>query len=291
VITLNHDVADRLDEAARLLAEQGANPFRVRAYRRASRVLRTLPRPVDDLLREGGSHALEALPGIGDSLARSIAQVVVTGRLPMLDRLRGESNPVDLLATVPGIGRRTAERLHHDLGIETLEELEVAAHDGRIETVALIGPKRLAGVRAALAQRLSRPRRETSHAMSPTVSEILDVDREYRLGAEAGTLPMIAPRRFNPAHEPWLPVLHTQRRGCHYTAMFSNTPRAHRLEATRDWVIVYLDDPRGDGQWTVITARWGPLAGRRLVRGREAECARHYGATTAEAVPLLSHSA
>jgi putative hydrolase len=66
-------------------------------------------------------------------------------------------------------------------------------------------------------------------------------------------------------------VLHTQRGARHYTALFSNTPRAHRLGTTRDWVVVYLDGPQ-EGQWTVVTARGGPLAGERVVRGREAAC-------------------
>jgi hypothetical protein len=109
------------------------------------------------------------------------------------------------------------------------------------------------------------------------VAEILDVDQEYRAKAAAGELKKIAPRRFNPQGREWLPVLHTQRGTRHYTALFSNTPRAHRLGQTRDWVVVYLEHGRDEGQWTVITARHGPLAGRRIVRGREAECAAHHG--------------
>lgn len=72
-------------------------------------------------------------------------------------------------------------------------------------------------------------------------------------------------------------MLHTERSGRHYSAVFSNTPRAHRLGAPRDWVVLHLDHGGEDGQWTVVTARQGPLAGRRVVRGREAECLAHYG--------------
>jgi hypothetical protein len=284
VAILNQQVAERLDEVALILEEQGANRFRVRAYRRGAETLRALPRPVAEVFEEGGLPALEALPAIGPSLARAIREVLRSGRLPMLERLRGESDPVALLTTVPGIGRLTAERLHHDLDIETLEDLEAAAHDGRLAGLEGFGPKRLAGVRESLAQRLARVRRPLESAGAPPpVAEILDVDREYRARAAAGELKKIAPRRFNPRGREWLPVLHTQRGTRHYTALYSNTPRAHRLGRTRDWVVVYLEHGREEGQWTVITAQHGPLAGRRIVRGREAECEAHDAAVPAPA--------
>jgi len=102
---------------------------------------------------------------------------------------------------------------------------------------------------------------------------LLEVDREYRDRAERGALPTIAPRRFNPSGEPWLPVLHTERADWHFTALFSNTARAHELGRTRDWVVIYFSQDSGpEGQRTVVTESRGPLAGRRVVRGREAEC-------------------
>jgi hypothetical protein len=280
-VVANQQVAQRLDEVAQILEEQGANPFRVRAYRRGADTLRGLPRPVAEILEEGGMAALEALPGIGPSLARAIRETLRSGRLPMLERLRGGSDPVALLMTVPGIGRLTAERLHHDLDIESLEDLEAAAHDGRLAGRGGLGPKRLAGVRESLAQRLARVRHGHEAAPPPPVAELLDVDAEYRAKAASGALETIAPRRFNPGGKAWLPVLHAERGGRHYTALFSNTPRAHRLGATRDWVVVYLEHGHEEGQWTVITARHGPLEGRRIVRGREAECEAHYAAAPA----------
>jgi putative hydrolase len=104
------------------------------------------------------------------------------------------------------------------------------------------------------------------------VAELLDVDREYREKAAAGQLQRIAPRRFNPGGEAWLPVLHTQRGTRRYTALFSNTARAHRAGKTRDWVVLYSDNGAGENRHTVITAAFGPLRGRRVVAGREAEC-------------------
>jgi DNA polymerase/3'-5' exonuclease PolX len=117
---LNEDIAGRLEEVARLLAAQGANRFRVGAYERAAITIRRLSRPVSDILEQQGLEGLQALPGIGESIARAIRDLLERGRLAMLDRLRGESDPTKLLASVPGIGRQFADRLHHDLGIETV---------------------------------------------------------------------------------------------------------------------------------------------------------------------------
>jgi DNA polymerase/3'-5' exonuclease PolX len=142
----NTEIARRLEEVAWLLNEQEANPYRVQAYRHAAETLRRLDRPVREILQREGAEGLRRLPGIGESLARSIREVVLTGRLPILDRLRGETDPVSLLASVPGIGTVLVERLHHDLEIDTLEELEAAAHDGRLTNIAGIREKRLAGI-------------------------------------------------------------------------------------------------------------------------------------------------
>lgn len=272
-MTTNSQVARRLEELANLLENQGANPFRVNAYRQGARAIAALPEPVFDLYAREGIEGLDRIPGIGSRLAHALRALVETGRLPMLERLRGEVDPVLLLQSVPGIGRIQAKRLHHDLGIDTLEELESAAHDGRLASVAGFGSKRVAGIVDSLASRLGRVRQvEAGGQCQVPIEELLDVDREYREAVRSGILATIAPRRFNPEKRTWLPILHTQRGVRHYTAMFSNTARAHRLGTTHDWVILYQDGESGAHQYTVITSHHGPLEGRRIVRGREAEC-------------------
>lgn len=113
---------------------------------------------------------------------------------------------------------------------------------------------------------------------APDVDLLLEVDREYRDKAGAGALRKIAPRRYNPEHEAWLPVLHKHAGRWHFTALFSNTERAHELHRTHDWVVIFFtdDDPDDEGQVTVVTEYRGALEGRRVVRGREPECARFY---------------
>jgi DNA polymerase (family X) len=117
--------------------------------------------------------------------------------------------------------------------------------------------------------------RATSGAGSPRerpgVAALLDADAEYRRRAAAGELPRIAPRRFNPNGDAWLPVLRTRREGWDVTALYSNTERAHQLGMTGDWVVLYYERGAGGGQCTVVTEKHGPLRGERVVRGREDE--------------------
>jgi putative hydrolase len=279
---LNREIAARFDEVAQLLAEQDASAYRVAAFRRGAETLHELSQPVSDILRTEGLAGLERLPAIGPVLARAIQSFVEQGRLAMLDRLRGETDPVTLLASVPGIGSSLAGRLHHQLGIDSLETLEAAAYDGRLVGMAGIGEKRLEAIRDSVAKRLERvrppqPASTGSHPDSePSVGDVLAVDREYRRRAGEGSLRTIAPRRFNPGHEAWLPILHTEREGRDYTALFSNTQRAHELGRTRDWVVVYVDGSRRERRYTVVTGWQGSLRGRRLVRGRERECVEYY---------------
>jgi len=138
-----------------------------------------------------------------------------------------------------------------------------------------IGPRRAAAIRASLTAMLDRLRRRPRIAgpaqNEPPVELLLEMDREYREQAAAGKLPTITPKRFNPDGKSWLPILHADRQGWHFTALFSNTQRAHELHMTKDWVVIYFYDGEHhvEGQRTVVTETRGPLVGQRVVRGRE----------------------
>jgi putative hydrolase len=274
----NAIVADRLREAADLLEQQAANPFRVQAFRHAADTVARLPQDIDQLEHEGGVAALVALPHIGQGIAAAIVEILHTGRWVRLDRLRGVLDPVHLFQSVPGIGPELAKHIHDALHVDTLEALEIAAHDGRLESVPGVGPRRAAIFRAALSSMLSRRRvRRPAEVSGPSVADLLAVDADYRSRAEAGKLPTIVPKRFNPEHTSWLPVLHVTRGDWHFTALYSNTARAHELGRTRDWVVVYFNDEQEhEGQHTVVTETHGPLVGRRVVRGREQDCRQFY---------------
>jgi putative hydrolase len=269
----------KLEEMAELLEQQDANPFRVMAYRQVAISLSGLQKDLAEIFAQEGSKGLQTLPGIGRGIATAIAEIITTGRWAQLERLRGNLDPVHLFQTVPGIGPDLAERIHDELHIDTLEALENAAFDGSLEKVKGIGNRRLTALRASLSSMLGRARQQSRRPSTggPEVSLLLEIDRKYLEQAFAGELPKIAPKRFNPSGEAWLPILHAEKAGWHFTALFSNTALAHQLQKTNDWVIVYFyDDHQQEGQYTLVTETHGPLQGRRVVRGRGVECSRHY---------------
>lgn len=283
----NEEIADVLDRIASLLEVREEGPFRVAAYRDGASTVRSAPQSVADLARDRGAEGLAELPYIGEGLAHIIEEYVEQGRSRLLDELKGEVSAVDLLTQVPGIGRALARRVVEQLEIGSLEELEIAAHDGRLETVEGFGPKRVKTVRMSLAgmlsgaagrrrQRVEEDDETSPHRKMPPVDLLMVLDREYRRRAARGELRRIAPRRFNPTGEAWLPIMHRSRGEWKFTVLYSNTARAHELGKTDDWVIIYWENQE-DGQATVVTATKGDLQGKRVVRGREAECRAFYG--------------
>ena len=276
--TNNAFIAQKLREMADLLEAQDADGFRVAAYRRAGDTVDRLAEPLAKIFVEKGQEGLIALPAIGRGISSAIMEILRTGRWAALERISGALEPEQLFQTVPGIGPALAQLIHDELHIDTLEQLEVAAHDGRLEALPGLGARRVSAIRAVLGQRLgSRRLPVSSGTVRPDVDVLLDVDREYRERAAAGELRLIAPKRFNPSGEAWLPILHTRRGDWSFTALFSNTRKAHDLDRVRDWVVLYFhgDHDRED-QCTVVTEHRGPLTGRRVVRGRERECEAYY---------------
>ena len=201
---VNQQVVDKLRQAAELLTQQGANPFRVSAYRRAADAITAQRQDLRDILDREGPAGLVALPRIGQGIAAAIAEMLRTGRWSQLDRLRGTLDPVRVFQTVPGIGPALAQRVHDTLGVDTLEALEIAAHDGRLGAVPGIGARRAAVIRGALQNLLGSTPVSRRLPGGPAVATLLDVDREYREEATAGALRTIAPRRFNPEGKAWL---------------------------------------------------------------------------------------
>ncbi len=281
-VAVNDEVASSLEQFAAILEAQQANRYRIEAYRRAASNIRDLDRGVDGLFTEKGMAGLDALPGIGPGIAGAIAEILSTGSWSQLERLRGSLDPATAFRMIPGVGPKLAAQIHNTLHVDTLEGLEQAAQAGRLETVPGVGKRRADAIKALLAGLLAhrRIRRRTAATVSahqPAIAEVLDVDREYRAGAAAGTLRTIAPKRLNPKGQAWLPLLQTTRGDWHFTAMFSNTALAHQLGRTNDWVVIFFyDHDHVEHQCTVVTETRGSLEGQRVVRGREADCLDHY---------------
>jgi hypothetical protein len=271
----NATIARKLNDYATYLEGEDSNVYRIRAYRRGAETVLSQERSLADVVNEKGRTGLEELPGIGSSLAYTIEGLVRTGEFRTTRPEAGHVDPQRLLTSLPGVGRQLAHTLHEQLKITTLEELERAAHDGRLRQIG-VGPKRLRGLIDALAGRLRRSRLPEPTVGEPPVAALLAVDEEYRRQAQGDGLPLVTPRRFNPTHEPWLPLFVTDRDGWRFRALFSNTALAHRLGKTHDWVVIAFHDGFHSGQRTLVTETRGELRGQRVVRGRELECRAYY---------------
>src|SRR5271166_1017919 len=225
----NPVVAGMLREYGELLRQQGAETFRVAAYQHAADVVERLDRPLGEVFAAGGREALMALPAVGRSIGAALAEMLMTGRWAQLERLRGTLEPEERFRTIAGVGPTLAKRIVDELHVDTLESLEAAAHDGRLAAIKGIGLRRAEMIRSALSERLGRPRlrRLRQSRERPPVDLLLDVDAEYRRRASAGELRTIAPKRFNPSGEAWLPILHARRGDWRFTALYSNTALAH----------------------------------------------------------------
>jgi DNA polymerase (family 10) len=154
----NADIASLFDEVANLLEIQGANPFRIRAYRNAARTLAELGWDIRGRLLAG--EPLPKLPGIGDDLTAKIHEIVTTGHLNLLDRLHREFPPaVTELLKIPGLGPKRVKTLYHDLDVQTVEQLYRAARDGRIHALPGFGEKTELNILQSVEAHASQPHR------------------------------------------------------------------------------------------------------------------------------------
>lgn len=136
----NSEIAGMFEQLADLLEIQEENPFRVRAYRNAARVIRECARPMSDLVRRGAD--LSELRGIGKDLAAKIGVILRTGKLPLLEKMRARAPAVLLEMTrIEGLGPKRAKKLYGALKIRSLEDLQRAARSGRIREIQGFGPK------------------------------------------------------------------------------------------------------------------------------------------------------
>jgi DNA polymerase (family 10) len=169
----NAEIADALFRLAELLEIEGANPFRVRAYRNAARTVGDLPESVAALLAEG--RDLAELPGIGKDLAGKIKEIVDTGHLRTLEEVERHL-PASLveMASVPGLGPKRIKLLHDELKIDNLDKLAKAAAAGRLAALPGFGAKLEAKIREALAHRTAGPKRTRLAVAEEVARDLLD---------------------------------------------------------------------------------------------------------------------
>lgn len=136
----NSDVVDIFNRVADLLEIEGANQYRVRAYRDAARTISTMSRNVSDMV--DSEEDLTELPGIGEDLAGKIQEIVQTGDLRLLEEIEQRTPPtLAMMLDVAGLGPKRVQTIYEELGVTTLEELQDAAEQGHIRDLHGLGPK------------------------------------------------------------------------------------------------------------------------------------------------------
>ncbi|MGC1458966.1 MAG: DNA polymerase/3'-5' exonuclease PolX [Steroidobacteraceae bacterium] len=160
----NEEVAAAFDEMADLLSIQADNAFRVGAYRRAAQVVRTLPR---ELAQMHGVEDFDALPGIGADLAAKIEELLRTGNLSALERMRVRipSGLRELLA-LPGLGPVRVRALFTGLKVRSVEDLRRALAKGRLSQLRGFGPVLQTRLAQALAERQGAPAQRTPYSVA-----------------------------------------------------------------------------------------------------------------------------
>ena len=135
----NIDIARIFDDIADMLELKGENRFRIRSYRRGARIIRDMPEDAKTLLAE---ERLTDVPGIGESLAGKIADIIQTGTTPFYEEMKQDSffHLIELL-TIPGVGPKLAVKLNQELGVKTVEDLEKAAREGKLHSLEGMGEK------------------------------------------------------------------------------------------------------------------------------------------------------
>ena len=168
----NAEIAAVFEEIADILELEQANPFRIRAYRNAARILQAFPPDIAGLLASG--QALPKLPGIGDDLAGKIGEIAATGGCALLQRLRGEvPDGLRELLKVSGLGPRRVARLWHELGVQTPAELQQAARAGRIRALHGFGEHTEERLLQSAEQLLHTPQRRLLARVAPVAERLI----------------------------------------------------------------------------------------------------------------------
>ncbi len=170
----NADIARQLDEVANLLEISDGNPFKVRAYRNASRTVRDHPEPLAELVRAGG-YDLTELPSIGDGIASEIEALIATGDMPQRQTLVKKLPPglLDLLR-ISGLGPKRVKLLHEKLKVKTVADLGMAIEAGKVAKLAGFGPKMVEKIRSGLGQAERAERRMILHEAEAHARALVD---------------------------------------------------------------------------------------------------------------------
>jgi DNA polymerase (family X) len=184
----NAEVADQFELLADLLEIEGADSFRVIAYRRAASLMRDTPAGIAQMALDGKAKTLS---GIGQTIEEKIVQIVEKGEIDALrDRKQRIPEGVISFMHLPGLGPKTARRIWQELGIESLEELKAAAEQERLRTLTGLGPKTEENILKAVAAKPAGPPKTLLGRALPPLLEVVAELRNHEVAeqvSEAGS--------------------------------------------------------------------------------------------------------
>jgi DNA polymerase (family 10) len=172
----NTAIAKVFQDMADLLELKGENIFKIRAYQRAARAIEYLPKEIEIMLEEGDD--LQAIPGVGEAIAKKTIELVNTGKLSAYEELKAEfPEGITTLLEIPGIGPKTANRLSAELDIKSVDELEQAIKDGRVAGLFRLGDKTADNILQQIEALRRKDQRIPIGEALPVVDEVFDALR------------------------------------------------------------------------------------------------------------------
>jgi len=144
----NREIADLFGKMAEILEFKGENPFKIRAYSKAARIIGDLTHDIEEIAQSG---ELKEIPGIGEGMAEKIVEYLKTGRISKFEEARKDI-PDELIAImeIPGMGPKTLSMLHNEKGIGNLSQLEKAVEDGSLVGLPGMGEKKVENIKRGI---------------------------------------------------------------------------------------------------------------------------------------------
>jgi len=144
----NKELGDLFDKMANILEFKGENPFKISAYRRASRILGDLTKDIEEIAQSG---ELKTVPGIGEGMAQKIEEYLKTGKISKYEEIKkGVSDELISIMDIPGMGPKTLAMIHKEKGISSLSQLEKALEDGSLIGLPGIGEKKAENIKRGI---------------------------------------------------------------------------------------------------------------------------------------------
>ena len=222
----NAEVAEILDKMADLLEFKGELPFKINAYRKASRMISELTEDIETLWQEKRLHEI---PGVGKGIQGKIDEYLATGTITEFEQLLQEV-PQELfeLLTIPNFGPKTAALAYKELGVETLEDLKKVLDDGSLAKLPGMGPKKVENIRKGLELKETAGSRISIGIALPIAEQVIDYMNENAGDILDGLSAAGSVRRFRETvHD--IDILAATEQGAEVIRIFTEMPRVTRV--------------------------------------------------------------